>query len=169
MAVGVRHAQPGEGVRLSQIFLASGRAAWAGHLPPAGLAVVTSHPEEWEGLISDPETICLVAEHRGEAAALALLRPSTDPDTDPRTVALLDRMYAEPRVWRRGLGKGLLAASMEELRGRGFREVVLWTAHWNRSRGFYEARGWALDGATREKTFAGATFTEVRYRTEIPI
>ncbi len=57
---------------------------------------------------------------------------------------------------------------MVELRERGFREVTLWTAEWNTSRGFYEALGWALDGATRQKTFAGGTFTEVRYRTAVP-
>ena len=34
--------------------------------------------------------------------------------------------------------------------------------------GFYEALGWELDGATREKTFAGSTFTEVRYRAQVP-
>ena len=50
---------------------------------------------------------------------------------------------------------------------RGFREVTLWTAEWNSSRGFYEAAGWALDGASRETTFAGGHFTEVRYRTRV--
>ncbi len=168
MASEIRHARPGEGIRLSEIHLASGRAAWAGHLPPAGLAVVTSHPEQWEGWISDPEFVCLVAEHRGEAAALAVLCPSSDPDTDPQTVALLDRLCTEPRAWRRGLGRAVLTASMAELRERGYREAILWTAQWNRSRGFFEENGWAVDGATGERTFAGATFTEVRYRTSVP-
>ena len=57
---------------------------------------------------------------------------------------------------------------MDELRERRFREVTLWTAEWSTSRGFYDALGWTLDGATREKTFAGSTFTEVRYRTQVP-
>jgi hypothetical protein len=57
---------------------------------------------------------------------------------------------------------------MEQLRERRFQEVTLWTAEWNTSRGFYETLGWKLDGATREKTFAGSTFTEVRYRTQVP-
>ena len=167
MAEGVRPARPGEGARLSEIFLASGRAAWARHLSPVGLAGVTSPVEEWERRIADPDVICLVAERRGRVAALAVLCRSTDPDSDPARVALLDRLYAEPAAWRRGLGRDLLDAAMEELAARGFREVTLWTAEWNTSRGFYEARGWALDGATRERDFAGSTFTEVRYRTEV--
>jgi GNAT superfamily N-acetyltransferase len=95
------------------------------------------------------------------------LRRSPDEDADPASVALLDRLYVEPASWRRGLGRSLLEASMGELHARGFRELTLWTAEWNSSRGFYEATGWSLDDATRETTFAGATFTEVRYRTQV--
>ncbi len=164
----VREAKPGEGARLADVYLSSGRAAWARHLSPVGLSGVTSPAEEWERLISDPDLIILVAERRGQVAALAVLCRSTDQDSDPARVALLDRLYTEPASWRRGLGRGLLEAAMVELRERGFREVTLWTAEWNTSRGFYEALGWALDGATREKTFAGSTFTEVRYRAQVP-
>jgi GNAT superfamily N-acetyltransferase len=168
VAADVRAARPGEGARLSEIFLSSGRAAWARHLSPVGLAEVTSPAEEWERRIRDPNVICLVAERRGVVAAFAVLCRSPDDDADPAHVALLDRLYAEPATWRRGLGRALLGAAMEELRTRGFREVTLWTAEWNTSRGFYEANGWVLDGATREKTFAASTYTEVRYRTEVP-
>jgi GNAT superfamily N-acetyltransferase len=168
VAESVRTAEPGEGERLGQIYLSSGRAAWARHLSPVGLSSVQSPAEEWERWISDPDLIVLVAERRGEPAAVALLCRSTDSDSDPARVALLDRLYTEPSSWRRGLGRALLEAAMEELGERGFREVTLWTAEWNTSRGFYEALGWTLDGATREKTFAGSTFTEVRYRSQVP-
>ncbi len=99
--------------------------------------------------------------------ALAVFRRGRDEDSDPARVALLDRLYTEPASWRRGLGRALIEAAMPELDERGFREVTLWTAEWSTSRGFYEANGWVLDGATREQNFAGATFTEVRYRTVV--
>lgn len=167
MAESVREARPGEGARLAAIFLTSGRAAWARHLSPVGLDEVRSPAQEWEEAISDPNVIVLVAERRGEAAALAVFRRSRDEDADPGRVALLDRLYTEPASWRRGLGRALIDAAMPELAKRGFYEVTLWTAEWNASRGFYEANGWRLDGATREQDFAGATFTEVRYRTTV--
>jgi GNAT superfamily N-acetyltransferase len=163
----VRPAQPGEGARLGEVFLSSGRAAWAPHLSPVGLSGVTSPAAEWERHIANPGVVCLVAERRGEVAGLAVLCRSSDDDADPAVVALLDRLYVEPASWRRGLGRSLLDASMQELTVRGFSEVTLWTAEWNSSRGFYEANGWSLDGATRERTFAGSTYTEVRYRTRI--
>jgi GNAT superfamily N-acetyltransferase len=167
MAEGVRPAQPGEGARLGEIYLSSGRAAWARHLSPIGLAGVGSPAEDWERWISSPDVMVLVAERRGQAAAVAVLCRSTDPDSDPALVALLDKIYTEPASWRRGLGRSLLEFTMERLSEKRFREVTLWTAEWNTSRGFYETLGWKLDGATREKTFAGATFTEVRYRTQV--
>jgi GNAT superfamily N-acetyltransferase len=164
----VRPAAPGEGAVLARIYLSSGRAAWSRHLSPVGLSGVSSPAEDWERWISDPDLIVLVAERRDQPAAVALLCRSTDADSDPARVALLDRLYTEPASWRRGLGRALLDAAMEQLRERGFREVTLWTAEWNTSRGFYENLGWTLDGSTREKTFAGATFTEVRYRNQVP-
>src|SRR4051812_2208011 len=98
----VRPAKPGEGVRLAEIYLSSGRAAWARHLSPVGLGGVTSPADEWERWISDPDLIVLVAERRDAAAALALLCRSPDADSDPARVALLDRPYTEPASWRRG-------------------------------------------------------------------
>jgi GNAT superfamily N-acetyltransferase len=167
MAQEVRPARPGDAGRLGEIFLASGRAAWAGHLPSEGLSRLTSPAEEWEAQIANPEIICLVAELDGEIAAFAVLCPSPDPDANRDAVALLDRLYADPAAWRKGLGRALLGEAMSELRHRGYRAATLWTATWNRSRGFYEANGWSLDGASRERTFAGGTYTEVRYRIEV--
>jgi GNAT superfamily N-acetyltransferase len=167
MSTRVRAARAGEGARLGEIFLAAGKAAWAGQLPDEGLASVRSPAFEWEEQIADPEVICLVAEQGCEIAAFVVLRPSPDPDSDPSAVALLDRIYTDPPLWRQGLGTALLKAAMEELGSQGFGEATLWTATWNRSHGFYEANGWRLNGATRNRTFAGATYTEVRYRIDV--
>jgi len=102
MAQAVRPARPGEGARLGEIYLESGRAAWAGHLPADGLAGVMSPAADWERQISDPDVIVLIAEHDGEPAALAVLCPSPDPDADPGDVALLDRLYTKPAAWGDG-------------------------------------------------------------------
>jgi GNAT superfamily N-acetyltransferase len=108
--------------------------------------------------------IVLVAELDGGVVGLAVLKPTGDPDDDRTSVAKLSRIYTEPESWGQGVGIALMDASMEHLRARGYREATLWTAEWNRARAFYEARGWTADGATRQKTFGGDTYTEVRYR-----
>jgi GNAT superfamily N-acetyltransferase len=167
MTLVVRPARHGDEARLAKVYVASGRAAWAGNMLEETLAAFTSPVEEWEEAISDPDVSILVAELGGEIAALATLLPSKDPDADPGEVAMLGRLYAESAAWGKGLGRVLLAACMEELKRRGFREATLWTAEWNRTRGFYEAHGWHWDGATREQTLAGESWTEVRYRIEV--
>jgi hypothetical protein len=63
--------------------------------------------------------------------------------------------------------RALLEAAVGELQEREYREATLWTATWSRSHGVYESSGWTLDGAHCERPFAGATYTEVRYRIEI--
>ena len=56
-------------------------------------------------------------------------------------------------------------ASLDRLRDLGFTEVTLWVLDTNeRSRRFYEAAGFALDGATKLHEIGGQAVTEFRYR-----
>ena len=58
-----------------------------------------------------------------------------------------------------------MTAVLESLRERGFAEATLWVAEDNhRPRQIYEAAGWTLDGATRDKPWRGATVRDLRYR-----
>jgi GNAT superfamily N-acetyltransferase len=167
MGVEVRTARPEDASRLAEVYVAAGRAGWAGHLREETIQAFTSSAEEWQEGIGHPEVSILVAELDGEVAALATLLPSDDPDTDPGKVAKLGRLYADPEAWGRGLGSALLVASREELERRGYREATLWTAEWNPTRGLYEAHGWHWDGASRKQTLAGEAWTELRYRIEV--
>jgi GNAT superfamily N-acetyltransferase len=164
MAIEVRAARPGDEARLAEVYVAAGRAGWAGHLREETLRAFTSSVEEWEEAIAHPEVSILVAELDGEIAALATILPSDDPDADPGRVAKLGRLYADPEAWGRGLGSALLVAARKELERRDYREATLWTAEWNPTRDLYEAHGWHWDGASREQMLADETWTEVRYR-----
>jgi GNAT superfamily N-acetyltransferase len=167
MTMEVRAARDGDEPRLAEVYVASGRAAWAGHLREETLRALTSSIEEWEEGITHPEVSILVAELDGEITGLATLLPTEDPDDDPAEVAKLGRLYAEPSAWGKGVGSALLVASMEELQRRAYREATLWTAEWNPTRELYESHGWRWDGSTRDQTLADETWTEVRYRIEV--
>lgn len=89
-------------------------------------------------------------------------------DSDGDRAGELDMFYSDPSAWGRGIGRRLLASVMEEFRACGFTEATLWTAEDNhRPRRIYEAAGWRLDGAVRERTWRGINFRELRYRIEI--
>ncbi|MCZ0982010.1 GNAT family N-acetyltransferase [Streptomyces diastatochromogenes] len=64
-----------------------------------------------------------------------------------------------------GVGRALMAASVEALVAAGFRAAALWVFAGNaRGRRFYEAAGWRPDGtAVREET-GGRVLEELRYR-----
>jgi hypothetical protein len=101
MAVEVRPARPDDAVRLAEVYLTSGRAAWAGHLREETLSAFSSPVEEWTDAMADPAVSILVAELDGEIAALATLVPTDDEDDDPHRVARLGRLYTWPAAWGR--------------------------------------------------------------------
>jgi GNAT superfamily N-acetyltransferase len=78
------------------------------------------------------------------------------------------RIYVLPDYWRRGIGRTLCRYAEEALRRGGFRTCVLWVLVGNvRGRRFYEALGYATDGATKAVEL-GASLQSVRLYRELP-
>lgn len=73
-------------------------------------------------------------------------------------------LYVEPAAQGAGLGAELHDFALEELRRRGAEAATLWVFEANgHARGFYERRGWAVDGEMR----TAADAPEVRYRKDL--
>jgi RimJ/RimL family protein N-acetyltransferase len=69
-----------------------------------------------------------------------------------------------PEHWRRGVGRTLLRAAIDELSAEGAGDVTLWVLEGNRvAERFYEAMGFRLDGAEQRRPITGGA-TERRYR-----
>jgi ribosomal protein S18 acetylase RimI-like enzyme len=93
------------------------------------------------------------------------LGPSRDVDADPNT-AEVAAIYVHPEEWKKGIGRALLSASLDQIRKRKFDQLTLWVLEGNqRARSFYESFGFIQEGAVKDedhwKTF---TVREVRYR-----
>jgi GNAT superfamily N-acetyltransferase len=152
--VSVRWAKVSDAAELAEVHVASWRAAYRGLLPDDRLASldVGRRAEQWRGWLGpDGErNATLVAELDGEIAGFATLEmPSRDED-QPEDVAQIPALYLRPERRRAGIGTVLVDAAMQELRARGFREVILWMLEGNdRARAFYERTGWHLDGSAR--------------------
>jgi len=66
----------------------------------------------------------------------------------------LEQLYVLPEFWGTGVGPALHDAAVERRGTAGDRALRLWTLEANeRSRRFYERRGWRLDGHTRVVPF----------------
>jgi GNAT superfamily N-acetyltransferase len=77
-------------------------------------------------------------------------------------------IYALPEAWGSGAGPALMSAAVEQLRGEGCGDAVLWVLEDNpRARRFYEREGWEPDGGRKEDDFLGVRVAEVRYRIKL--
>jgi GNAT superfamily N-acetyltransferase len=75
------------------------------------------------------------------------------PSRDPVEAALgeLDTIAVDPRDWRTGVDRALMAVALDALRGTGYAEAIAWTpAGYQRAHGSYRATGWLPDGGRRD-------------------
>ncbi|MPN18569.1 hypothetical protein SDC9_165929 [bioreactor metagenome] len=165
----IRPAEPADAGRVAEIHIDSWEAAYAEILPESAIAKAsTRRPAMWLEKLSaemDDETIYL-AVLDGETVGFSGLGKCRDEDVPPETGEIRG-FYLHPDYWRRGIGSRLLKYSLEELKKRSFRKVVLWVLENNTpARKFYERNGLSFDG-TRKQIVIGNPVAEVRYSMEL--
>jgi GNAT superfamily N-acetyltransferase len=144
--------------------VATWRAAYRGIVPDVFLASmsVEEHAARWRGRIEANLKLVFVHERDGQIDGWVSVGACRDDDAkaDGEVYAL----YVAPESWRRGIGRELMAKSEGEFQHRGMMRIVLWVLERNdRARQFYESRGYAPDGRTKEITIAEAKLLELRY------
>ena len=86
-----------------------------------------------------------------------------DPDASPQAGEVRS-MFVVSSAWRRGVGRALMYAALDDLRERGYSEgVVCSFADNDRANAFYERMDFARDGGERSNE-VWANIPEVRYR-----
>ena len=117
----------------------------------------------FEELLANPDLSVLIAEDDGEIVGYAGCGTSRDQDTGD-DVGEVRNLFVASSSWRAGVGRALMAAALDDLRERGYSEAIVWSFTANdRANAFYEAQGFARDGAERtEERFAN--IPSVRYR-----
>lgn len=122
----------------------------------------------WERLLANnewPRSGTFVAAGDKGVVGFATWCPTRDDDGDPTTVGEVAAIYLLPDAWGAGIGRRLIATSLDTLVEAGYRQATLWVLATNdRARRFYRAGGWLPDGAVKEETLNGVPLTEVRYR-----
>jgi GNAT superfamily N-acetyltransferase len=114
-------------------------------------------------VFADPAVSQLVAEDDGGLVGFTTCGANRDEDVSPG-VGEVRTLFVVPRCWRGGVGRALLAAGLDDLRGLGYSEATVWSFADNaRANSFYEANGFERDGAERTEE-AWAHILEVRYR-----
>jgi ribosomal protein S18 acetylase RimI-like enzyme len=148
-----------------QVWIDAWQTAYAGLMPESFLSNLDAQAalERCETALRTGHP-SLVVELDGGVVGFSTYGPTRDAD-NPQAGEVM-AINLSPACWRRGIGKILLAETVERLRRRNFPEATLWVLVANaRARAFYEAQGWRADGhAKHDAKLTGFPLHEVRYR-----
>ncbi|WP_327255794.1 GNAT family N-acetyltransferase [Streptomyces sp. NBC_01244] len=90
-------------------------------------------------------------------------------ETDAPIPGEVYAVYVEPTLMGRGIGRALLDAVHDHTEAKQFETMQLWVLRDNsRARRFYEAAGYAADGAEESEMYGDVAATELRYRRSMP-
>jgi ribosomal protein S18 acetylase RimI-like enzyme len=159
----VRPGTPEDAAAIARVQDRGWRVAYAHVFPPEALAALAIDAGRWRARLTAPPHgwATFVADGDGGVAGFVAVGPSRDDDAVGEVYAI----YVDPDRWGDGVGRALLERGVEALTTRGFREATLWVLEDNpRARRFYEAAGWAADGARKHEPYLGVDVAEVRYR-----
>ena len=167
----IRLAVGSDGSQIGLVHARTWQATYRGLLPQPFLDGLDAakRGKYWEQYLSEdarPGETVLVAEEDGVVVGFASVGPSRDEDANGKGEVRAIYLLAER--WGRGIGRALLDAALNTQRQAGYTQATLWVLETNaRARQFYEAGGWARDGATKQDDGRGFPITEVRYRRQL--
>jgi len=127
----IRRARPDDGSAIEAIHAAAVRAGYRACYAPADVDAWIAGMATWRVGVDPARRDVLVAEEGGRIAGFAAL---------DATAGEVTAVYVDPAAWRRGVGRGLLAAVETIARLRGVAPASL-DASLN-AVAFYEAAGW---------------------------
>jgi len=156
----VRAARASDAEGLARVQVASWRAAFAGLVPDAVIAELTSDDalgqfgERWRDAITAPPTskhrVHVAVEKPGEPEILgfAAAGPATDEDLWPATDGELYELHVVPTAASEGHDQRLLNAVADTFAEDGFSTGYTWALSGDEARiDFLKAAGWAPDGS----------------------
>jgi len=166
----VRRALGADAQAIATVHVRSWQEAYQGLVPQPYLDAlsVSDRLTLWERALADtdwPRRGTFVLEDAGRVVGFVLVRPSEDDDVGEQPVGEVAALYLRASVWRRGGGRALLAAALDEFGRGGLTSATLWVLGTNdRARRFYERCGWEADGAWKIHDWVTFTARDVRYR-----
>jgi GNAT superfamily N-acetyltransferase len=175
----VRQARAGDAVSLARVQVASWRCGFAGIVPDALLAELTSDEAEsvwrdrWREAITNPPTsrhhvlTAVTDAPAREVVGFISAGPATDADRWPGTDGEVYELRVLPQRTGQGHGSRLLHAAADTLTQDGFHTVCTWALEADSAmRRFLESSGWGADGA-RGELDVGQSVQIVRLHTTI--
>ena len=162
----IRAAELHDAPAIARVHIETWRSAYQGIVPDAYLASLSPAEREgqWRDVLADDggaRFVLLAQDEADERIGFAAAGPERS--GDPQYRGELYALYVLPSYQRRGLGRALVRAVVDQLVATGTRSMLLWVLEANApARRFYEGLGGAV---VREQPIeiGGVTFMEVAY------
>jgi ribosomal protein S18 acetylase RimI-like enzyme len=165
----IRRATSSDADALAKVHIDAWRMAYRGLVPDSYLDSLdyARRAERFRESLAADAGETYVAEGDQGMLGFLTLGACRDPELTGEPVGEIWGIYLAPRHWRRGIGRLLCRRGEEMLASRHYTHAVLWVFDGNQAaRGFYEAMGYATDGASKV-LHPGAPLKAIRYRKQL--
>lgn len=149
----IRRANPEDAQALAEVHVDSWQSAYRDTLSDSIRQGCTI--DKWIGkfqqMIAEETQVIALIEDKEKIPGYTIIGPNRDEDLKTENCGEIWGLYILPDHWRKGHGTRLTKWACRELESRGYKIVTLWVFQTNRAaREFYQAMGFADDGATKE-------------------
>ncbi len=166
----IREATPADVSDLARVHVDSWRTTYRGIVPDEYLAQLSYESREglWKRVLSRDNRagggFCFVAEDEETARVVGFASggPEWSGSADSPYKGEIYAIYILEPYQGQGLGRRLIAASIDRLAGAGIYSLLVWVAARNRACGFYEALG-GRKVYEKQDEIDGITLDEVAY------
>lgn len=167
MSIVVRLATPSDAKQIATIHVETWQNTYRGFIPNSYLnsLSIPNRTKKWLAMLNDKNDISVyfVGEINNRVMGWLSLCKCRDRDASS-TWGELGGIYIHPLAQRKGLGTALMQEGLKQLKKLGYEKATLWVLTPNiKARGFYESKGWRLDGEIKVDPRDGFDLHETRY------
>jgi len=151
---------------IARVHVDSWNVAYCGIISESFLKARTYERCEarWRERLATSTAETYLVQYRKQTVGILTLGAARDADLGTTRTGEIAAIYLSPGHWRKGIGRQVMAAAERMLISRGYEAAIVWVLEANeRARRFYEAMGFALDGASHDIDL-GEPIKAVRYR-----
>jgi GNAT superfamily N-acetyltransferase len=149
----IRQASPEDARSLADVHVASWQSAYRDIFSDSVLEhfTIDKWVSKFQQMIAEQTQVIALIEDKRKILGYTIIGPNRDEDLKTENCGEVWGLYISPDHWRKGLGTQLTKWACRELKSRGYKIATLWVFQTNlAAREFYQAMGFASDGATKE-------------------
>lgn len=162
----IRFASVSDAKAIASVHVASWKVIYRGHIPEKILDHLSVNDREdlWLSLLNNKAKVLVLEEQEQQIIGFVSFCSARDQDIDSSSVAEITAIYLNPNKWRKGFGKLLLEAAIEEITKDGYKNIYAWVLDSNiQARNFYENLGFISHNETKLEHEGDYTLSEIRY------